>query len=219
MSLWHERRRRSAGPEPATASLDPVIVALRDRVSFETRLAQTIAWCGPRASAADPGASLRSEEIDPGQQTVLGDNRGQRVQFVCYRRPSVLAASARRDAGLSMRDFDPMAAQSAIPATDAVDVLAGGRLLVYFPDEQLADGAAEAETRGFFDADNVPPWDTWVGLYADEREEEHLVSWVPATFIESVARGIWVNPEECIRWLDESDVPVTRALRLHGLLA
>jgi hypothetical protein len=40
--------------------------------------------------------------------------------------------------------------------------LSGGRLLIYFPNHDLACGAAEQETAGFFDVNNVPPWDTWV---------------------------------------------------------
>jgi hypothetical protein len=40
--------------------------------------------------------------------------------------------------------------------------LCGGRLVAYFPDDNLFDGAAEAESQGFFDVDNIPPYDTWV---------------------------------------------------------
>jgi hypothetical protein len=40
--------------------------------------------------------------------------------------------------------------------------LLGGRLMVYFPDAALADGAAEVQSRGFFDVHNTPPWDTWI---------------------------------------------------------
>ena len=52
------------------------------------------------------------------------------------------------------------------PARSRAD-LKGGELLLYFPDMNLADGAAEAETGGFFDVHNTPPWDTWVGLFRD----------------------------------------------------
>ena len=71
----------------------------------------------------------------------------------------------------------------------------GGRLLIYFPSESLADGAAEVQSKGFFDYDNVPPWDTWVA-YSDRT----LLSWIPAQLVPLVQRGIDVNPEECIRW-------------------
>lgn len=96
--------------------------------------------------------------------------------------------------------------------------LAGGRLLAYFPDSDLADGAAEAESKGFFDVNNAPPWDTWVALTDDERDEQHpcLVSWVPSEFIELAGAGILVNPEECVKWLDDADVSVRELMRRAG---
>jgi hypothetical protein len=38
--------------------------------------------------------------------------------------------------------------------------LAGGRILIYAPDENLCDGAAKYSSKGFFDGDNIPPWDS-----------------------------------------------------------
>jgi hypothetical protein len=81
--------------------------------------------------------------------------------------------------------------------------------LVYFPDDDLADGAAEAESEGFFDVHNAPPWDTWVAMVEDEASGQprpYLLSWVPPAFLELAQAGISVNPEECIRWLDDADV-------------
>jgi hypothetical protein len=190
-------------------------VAIGDDVPFDVRLAQTIAWCEPRVDVADPRSSLRTERIQPGDQSVLGDNRGSRVRFLCYQRASLLAASTRQD----RRGFDAVSVQGIVPSSvSSAKDLRQGRLLVYFPDEQLADGAAEAESNGFFDVDNVPPWDTWVGLYPSERGE-YLVSWVPSQLAELVGRGIRVNPEECIRWLDESAVPLVMELRTRNLLS
>ena len=91
-----------------------------------------------------------------------------------------------------------------------------GRFLVYFPDEQLACGAAEVATEGFFDVFNTPPWDTWVSWF--EEDGGYLLCWVPGPFVERVAEGIDVNPEECIRWIEETDVGVKAALRELGLL-
>jgi hypothetical protein len=71
----------------------------------------------------------------------------------------------------------------------------GGRLLLYYTFENLADGAAQQSSNGFFDADNIPPWDTWVGF-----SEGILLSWVPALLIEAAQMGIDANPEGCIRW-------------------
>ena len=70
-----------------------------------------------------------------------------------------------------------------------------GRLLLYYTYVNLADGAAQQSSNGFFDADNVPPWDTWVSF-----SEGVLLSWVPPSLIEAAQMGIDANPEECIRW-------------------
>lgn len=75
--------------------------------------------------------------------------------------------------------------------------LSVGRLLTYVPVENVADGAAEFESNGFFDFEDAPPWDTWIA-YSDST----LLSWVPTQLIPLVQRGIDVNPVGCIRWMN-----------------
>ena len=72
----------------------------------------------------------------------------------------------------------------------------------YSPDDDLCDGAAEAESAGFFDTFNTPPWDTWVAL-TSRNDRCWLVSWVPPEQIRLADGGIEVNPEQCIQWLDD----------------
>ncbi len=99
--------------------------------------------------------------------------------------------------------------ERAVPAGS----LEGGRLLIYFPDLDLADGAAEAESRGYFDVNNAPPWDTWIAMVMDAGGDEkypYLVSWVPREFLSAVQKGIDVNPEQCIRWIEDADVELRR---------
>lgn len=94
--------------------------------------------------------------------------------------------------------------------------------MIYFPDANLCDGAAELESKGFLDVENAPPWDTWVGLGVDAVNsriggyETYLVAWVPPQFIEYVSAGIRVNPEKCIAWLD--DVAVGARAELKHLI-
>lgn len=78
-----------------------------------------------------------------------------------------------------------------------VEAQVEGRLLLYVPSENLADGAAQVSSCGFFDGNNVPPWDIWVDF-----SEQTLISWVPPAFVEAAQMGIDVNPENCIRWAD-----------------
>ena len=91
-------------------------------------------------------------------------------------------------------------------------------MLGYVPDDNLADCAAEAETRGYFDCDNVPPWDTWVGYVHEAERSQYLISWVPPCFLQLAGRGIEVNPEECIWWLADKDKELARWLRPRGML-
>ena len=72
-----------------------------------------------------------------------------------------------------------------------------GRLLLFVPCETLMDGAAKYSSNGFFDVNNVPPWDTWVSF-----SDRTLVSWVPPVLVETGQRGIDANPEACISWID-----------------
>ena len=82
-----------------------------------------------------------------------------------------------------------------ISAREGSDDEKGGRLLLFVPSETLFDGAAQLSSNGFFDADNVPPWDIWVDF-----SEGTLVSWVPPALLDVAQMGIYVNPEACIRW-------------------
>jgi hypothetical protein len=72
-----------------------------------------------------------------------------------------------------------------------------GRLLLFVPSETLMDGAAKYSSNGFFDVNNVPPWDIWVAF-----SDRTLVSWVPTALVETAQRGIDANPEVCIHWID-----------------
>lgn len=66
------------------------------------------------------------------------------------------------------------------------------------PDENLADGAAEVASSGFFDVNNVPPWDAWVAFIRGT-----LISWVPLQLVTTAQLGIDVNPEACVEWFEE----------------
>jgi hypothetical protein len=83
--------------------------------------------------------------------------------------------------------------------SDPASNLQGGRLLLYAPDENLFDGAAEVQSKGFFDVNNIPPWDTWICFF-----EQYLVSWVPPKLLKLANAGIDVNPEGCIFWAPET---------------
>jgi hypothetical protein len=72
-----------------------------------------------------------------------------------------------------------------------------GRLLLYVPDENVADGASRYASNGFFDPYDCPPWDLWL-QYSDRT----LISWVPEVLFPLAQAGIDANPIDCIRWAD-----------------
>lgn len=168
---------------------------------FHGRLAQTIFWCAPRADKVNPATSLRTAALRP---RVLEENRSSAVNTVVYAR--------ELHGGVDVR--------KAIITRD----LGGGRLLIYFPNNDLACGAAEQETAGFFDVNNVPPWDTWVTYFQDQQQNidcfdnEYLIAWIPPEFVDLANDGINVNPEQCIMWLSDTSVDLAEALRAQGLL-
>ena len=153
---------------------------------FWQRVAETVAWCLPRANPSEPLSSLRSAEI---KGRDLESSYVSTVRNVTQNRHYRL-----RSNGVVVESQG----------------LCGGRLLLYYPDADLCDGAAEAESGGFFDAYNTPPWDTWVAFVSDDgyfpnrSYASYLVAWVPPVFLEDAAAGVVVNPEQCIEWLDES---------------
>jgi hypothetical protein len=172
---------------------------LKSEEKFKERLAQTIFWCAPRADIYNPKDSLRTPELRP---RILEESRFSAVETVAVER--------ERFGGIEIQNVQ-------LPKD-----LGGGRLLAYFPDANLCCGAAEDETNGFFDIDNVPAWDTWVAYFAGGKRHSYtsyLISWIPPQFVELVSRGIYVNPEECIIWLADADADFALKLRFEGFFA
>src|SRR5689334_16323998 len=133
---------------------------------FVESLSETVAWCEAHISASDASDSLRN--LEPKQQFLI--SQGVQVFYVQNSRHHELWMMGRREIPL-------------------VKNLCGGRLLAYFPFDSLAGDAAEKASRGFFDVDNIPPFDTWVWLVEEtktvtfpdgspaERQSNWLVAW------------------------------------------
>jgi hypothetical protein len=167
-----------------------------DQTPFTRRLAEAVAWCRLRGKPEDPRGSLRSDALRP---WMLAPDRGE------------IVFSVVRNRALQLFSNPP-------DSFDALAELDHGKLLVYFPDANLCCGAAQDESRGFFDIENVPPWDTWIALGVDRKvgktspHRTYLVSWVPPAMIQFAEAGIEANPEHCLRWLADVDVGAKREL-------
>lgn len=184
--------------------------------AFRLSLGQTIAWCAGRDLVPDPSSpsnSLRTEELKP-QFFVLAESVAERqalVDDLVEKRVKLL----RRQGSLRV-----------LPARD----LAGGRLLLYDPERNPWDSASFVASFGFFDWDNLPPWDTWVAYVHDEDRESQaqragvdpppftsfLVSWVPPELIERADAGVRANPPDCALWASDLDIPLARRLEAVG---
>jgi hypothetical protein len=157
---------------------------------FHQSLAEAISWGRSRVDTAAPQSCLRGAPFDSRTTETID------AEFV-----SGVIDWRHKHVG----------------AVAADSTLHGGRLLAYFPDANLCDGAAEVESQGFFDLDNCPPWQTWVALFNDGAEDgrgyrRYLVAWVPPQFLSLTTAGIDVNPEECIVWLDSTGLPLAKRL-------
>lgn len=127
---------------------------------------------------------LRSKELNPSALSL--STRGADCEAIVNR-----VVEAR---SLSLR-------QSGTEPNAQVSDLSGGRLLLYAPEENLACGAAEYVSLGFFDVNNAPPWDTWVAMSG-----KYLISWVPGQLFELAEQGVDINPELCIIWADDPTI-------------
>jgi hypothetical protein len=168
--------------------------------TFIERLPETVAWCSRVTEMGDLAKAFRSDRLEP---WIWSDGRKKMIESVASPRNWDVGRNAERD----------------------IAKLPKGRLLVYYPDLTLTEGATQAETRGFFDIYDAPPWDTWMAYFCeteinrDQFSYPYLVSWVPEVLVDIVTRGIGVSSTECIVWLDEyEDLALYKALKVQNLL-
>jgi len=182
-------RSRLAGPRPTIARSCPDCSSSLE--PFFQSLAETIAWCSSRVTIDAPMSCLRDPLFEPESPHSAQVN-------------AMALMLARRRANFGR-----------VEPAHSLDM---GRLVVYFPHADLCDGAAEVESRGFFDVHNCPPWDTWVATFEDTGTDDdaysvYLIAWVPSELMELADAGIAVNPENCIAWLDQTSVAAWPLIR------
>jgi hypothetical protein len=170
-----------------------------DIKTFTHCLSETIAWCGSRASLTNHKQPLRAISLN-----VETDLSGMKAEQLRQIADHIFQERARllRAENIEVSKAD----------------LAGGRLLICYPEESVWDGASETASQGFFDDSDIPAWDTWCAYGIEERPEPafFIVSWVPPAFIKLAQGGIEVNPVECIQWASKPDNMFTRLLKTEG---
>jgi hypothetical protein len=151
-------------------------------------LAEAFAWCSREAvtNSATPiqtlfRSAILKPSIDIGEY-VQEQLREQAVSGLIAQRSEFLRThSALRD--------------------PSIDLQEEGKILVYWPSENVSDGASEALSKGFFDVNDAPPWDTW--FYYKRKK---LYSWVPGAFVPFAQKGIDENIVDCIQWAEWSEL-------------
>lgn len=86
-------------------------------------------------------------------------------------------------------------------------------MLVYEPDSTVSCGMAEAESKGFIDADDCPPWGLWVGFIQEPNGFNGVLSWIPNELVATVdaARDVCCV-DESFYWLDTSERVIKKEL-------
>jgi hypothetical protein len=153
-----------------------------------TRLRETVNWCASQMERDARIDCLRDRSVAP---QALSNSRWGSVSDVAHLRRQFLS--------------DRVAAKR---------WHAKGRLVIYYPDAEVTDGASEAASDAFFDLYDAPPWGTWVAYFedpnasADSAYGAYLVAWVPEELVAQVEAGVEVNCVSAVVWLDQAEVRV-----------
>ncbi|MDH4130314.1 MAG: hypothetical protein OEW17_00065 [Gemmatimonadota bacterium] len=152
---------------------------------FQERLAETISWCLRAVKLGPLATALRTMAFVPPPALPWPET----VRAVAEARLKTLGRSWRR----------------------TLDPLGGGELLIHLPRHVGSSGGAGEASGGYFDAHDLPPWDTWVS-WLEEPQRAYLVCWVPPEAMEVVAAGMAVAGES-LAWLASTANPVQGRLK------
>jgi hypothetical protein len=171
-------------------TLSEVVELLEPSPLVLQALSETVAWCLRRSLQHD---QFRSSELDPSALLKVPPFSESNIGVWLEKKresyqSAINAINANRSA--LVRDRNIKVADPAVAKSQ-------GRLLLYEPLETVTDGASDSSSRGFFDIEDAPPWDTWF-LYS----RGSIFSWVPEALVQDAQAGIDANPVDCIHWCD-----------------
>ncbi len=185
------------------------------------RAGEIAAWCAHRGRHDDPAQSLRTQALRPSH--LLTTPLERRLEAARRRRDytqhEFLHVGAERDAIIdvvSRKRAEFLRAEGHYPSEMSCD-LAGGRLLMS-EDSSVWDGASQAESKGFFDEDDRPPWDTWL-CYV--QGADYPIAAVPPKATPRSSPhgryGIWCpgRRQRCLIWLSPA-CPLTLSIVSNG---
>jgi hypothetical protein len=168
---------------------------------LDARLEDVMMWCRRYADFNAPATSLRRSSVSPNPLSI---DRWTAVETVIKAR----RAEFHRTVDVTLDDI-------------------AGRLLAYFPDAPLGEGAADSASRDFFDIHHAPPFGTWLGYFEDvganvsRGTSTYLIAWVPRLFVNDASTGIKFSPKGRIAWLNDTTIAMRHIaphLRLSMLM-
>ncbi len=164
-----------------------------------TRLAETIAWCSLRSNVNEPATCLRTPEMTPVNSDLEDpDYRVYNWENEALAQEAILEIAERRSILLAIAGEKP--AELNIGLTT-------GYLAIMYTGANLSDGLSQAESLGFYDGEETPPWDTWLWAFAENTAGGKssgrypiLLSWCPKQFVPLTQGAIDVNACDCMDW-------------------
>jgi hypothetical protein len=127
-----------------------------DLSTFRARLTETIAWCLSWTPSGVHSPFLRTPELRPPNLANVPNEWGDFE----YNWPDT-RETERAVESVAERRANLFRAMGNLP--DAISgPLAGGRILIFEPSASDYCRVSGPESRWFFDAFDVPPWDTWL---------------------------------------------------------
>ncbi|AKF87428.1 hypothetical protein MFUL124B02_42680 [Myxococcus fulvus 124B02] len=169
---------------------------------FKRRLAETIAWCLPRAEAARAGVTTRSLELMP---PVCGHD-SDTVLKLLWSAPALPMEAVGFIVERRRRELERLK-QPLPPLGDLV----GGRV---FATHFISDlcGAATEPSNGFLDDYDIPGWDTWFAHDSEARGSDGegrsgvVYGWVPPVLLELADQGFYVIPVSSVWWVEDAEL-------------
>jgi hypothetical protein len=189
------------------------------------RLAETVAWCAyaPRAggnwstepqetpqgllatitrrwgkASAPPvpfDASIRTASLRP---PILESTTGSDLVCQLLESPTAIAAAVQHVCRRRTEEIERLGLTVTMPPD-----LESGRILCTNLETDLCS-AATAPSNGFFDLDDIPPWDSWFHHAPGGRTKGGLLyCWVPSALIGSVEAGLDCIPIHFMQWVDD----------------
>lgn len=165
---------------------------MNHRAQAERAIAETIAWCNRRLDQTDLQWCFRSPELCPIPDLLASDDKDPAL----LNEPEFIRSVIDRRSRL-LREW------STLP----YPLESTGRLLIVFYEETNFNDATAFFSKGYFDGNDNPPWDTWA-----HQEGDALVAWVPNELVPLVQGSIDEEVVGMLIWADSPESDWERTL-------